>query len=91
MANLAIASYELSGLECVQVPFDFVIEPEALGCKIEWRDAKDFVPMVVDHPYDSPEKFDIPEDVLSRGRIPVLLEAIGLIKKKVGDFYLFHH
>lgn len=86
MARLAIASYELSGLECVRVPFDFVIEPEALGCTLKWKDAKDFVPMVIEHPYKSPEEFEIPEDILDRGRIPVLLEALRILKKEVGDF-----
>lgn len=85
MAKLAIASYELSGLECIRVPFDFVIEPEVLGCKIKWVEKKDFVPMVIEHPYKSPEELKISEDILEKGRIPVVLEAIRIIRREVGD------
>jgi len=85
MAKLAIASYELSGLECVRVPFDFVIEPEALGCEIKFPDKVDAVPMVYEHPYKSPADLKMPENILELGRIPTLLEAIKILKREVGD------
>jgi [methyl-Co(III) methanol-specific corrinoid protein]:coenzyme M methyltransferase len=85
MAKLAIASYELSGLECVRVPFDFVIEPEALGCEIKYPPKIDAVPMVYEHPYQKPEDLRIPENILDLGRIPTLLEAIRILKQEVGD------
>jgi [methyl-Co(III) methanol-specific corrinoid protein]:coenzyme M methyltransferase len=86
MAKLAIASYELTGLECVRVPFDFVEEPEALGCEIKWYDKPDSVPAVMGHPYTRPEDLKMPENLLEAGRIPVVLEAIKIIRKEVGDF-----
>jgi [methyl-Co(III) methanol-specific corrinoid protein]:coenzyme M methyltransferase len=85
MAKLAIASYELTGLECVRVPFDFVIEPEALGCEIKYPPKVDAVPMVYEHIYQKPDDLKMPENILELGRIPILLEAIKILKEKVGN------
>jgi len=86
MAKLAMASYKLTGLECVRVPFDFVEEVEALGCEIKWFDTPESVPAVMGHPYEKPEDITMPENLLERARIPVVLEAIRIIRKEVGDF-----
>lgn len=85
MAKLAIASYELGKLECVRVPFDFVIEPEALGCKIKYPTGKDALPMVYEYPFEKPEDLKMPERILNLGRIPTLLKAIKILKQNVGD------
>ena len=86
MAKLAMASCELTGLECVRVPIDFVEEPEALGCEIKWYDTPESTPAVIGHPYKRPEDLKTPENLLEAGRIPVVLEAIRIIRKEVGDF-----
>lgn len=86
MANLAIASYKLTGLECARVPFDFVEEPEALGCEIKWWPEPKDLPAVSGHPYTRPEDLKTPEKLLELGRIPVVLEAIRILKEEVGDF-----
>jgi len=86
MAKLAIASCELTGLECVRVPFDFVVEPEALGCEIKWYDKPESVPAVMGHPFEKPEDLRMPENFLERARIPIVLEAIRIIRGEVGDF-----
>jgi [methyl-Co(III) methanol-specific corrinoid protein]:coenzyme M methyltransferase len=85
MAKLSIASYELTGLECVRVPFDFVIEPEALGCEVKYPPKVDAVPMVYEHTYQKPEDLKMPENILELGRIPILLKAIKILKGEVGD------
>jgi [methyl-Co(III) methanol-specific corrinoid protein]:coenzyme M methyltransferase len=86
MAKLARASHELTGLESVRVPFDFVVEPEALGCQIRWYDKPDLVPSVVGHPYETPDDLEIPDNFPERGRIPVVLDAINILKNEVGEF-----
>ncbi|MCP8311889.1 MAG: MtaA/CmuA family methyltransferase [Candidatus Methylarchaceae archaeon HK02M1] len=86
MAKLAIAAYEMTGIENVRVPFDFVIEPEAMGCKIKWPDNPILVPATIEHIYKKPEDLKMPENLLETGRIPVLLEAIRILRKEVGDF-----
>ena len=86
MAKLAIASQKLTGLESVRVPFDFVVEPEALGCKIKWPDKIDQELTILNHVYKTPDDLVWPENLLKKGRIPIVLEAIRTIKKEVGEF-----
>ncbi|MDD3042258.1 MAG: methylcobamide:CoM methyltransferase MtaA [Methanosarcinaceae archaeon] len=84
MAKLAIANYELSGLEAVRVPYCLTVLVEAMGCEINMG-TKNRQPSVTGHPY--PKSLDdaaIPEDLLERGRIPAVLEAIKLVREKVG-------
>lgn len=49
MAKLALASQKLTGLENIRVPFDFVVEPEALGCGIKWPNRVDLEPATNTH------------------------------------------
>ena len=84
MASLAIASAELSGIENVRVPFDFVLEPEALGCEVRWFEEPTVVPSIKTHPYSSPEDLKMPDDLLTSGRIPIVLEAVRILKREVG-------
>jgi [methyl-Co(III) methanol-specific corrinoid protein]:coenzyme M methyltransferase len=86
MAKLAIDSHELTGIENVRVPFDFVEEPEALGCEIHWGTGPESVPAVWTHPFEKPEDLKMPENLLELGRIPVVLDAIRMVRKEVGDF-----
>ena len=86
MAKLAVASYELTGIENVRVPFDFVVEPEALGCEIRWGTSPQSLPSVSTHDFGKPEDLEMPENLLEMGRIPVVLEAIRIVRKEVGDF-----
>lgn len=86
MAKLAIAGSKLTGIENVRVPFDFVVEPEALGCEIKWGETLDFLPSVLKHSFKSPEDLKMPEKILEAGRIPVVLESIRQIREEVGDF-----
>lgn len=85
MARLSIACHDMTGIENVRVPFDFVVEPEALGCKIKWWNKIDSVPSVVKHPYKSPQDLDIPDKLLQSGRIPIILAALSTLKDTVGD------
>lgn len=85
MAKLAIESQKLTGIENTRVPFDFVVEPEALGCEIKWGEKPDSVPSVIKHPYKDPEKLKKPKELLDAGRIPIVLEAIRLVRREVGD------
>lgn len=85
MAELAIASHQLTGLESVRVPFDFVVEAEALGCEIRMGDEKT-VPQITRHPFENPDLLEMPEDLLQAGRIPIVLEAIRVMREEVGDF-----
>jgi [methyl-Co(III) methanol-specific corrinoid protein]:coenzyme M methyltransferase len=60
-------------------------EAEALGCKIK-PGGTEGIPGI-DHPpiYKIDDTPVFPDDFLSRGRIPELLKAIGILKKEIGD------
>jgi [methyl-Co(III) methanol-specific corrinoid protein]:coenzyme M methyltransferase len=84
MAKLAIANYELSGLEAVRIPYCLTVLVEAMGCEINMG-TKNRQPSVTGHPYPKElEGAAVPADLLQKGRIPVVLEAIKIIREKVG-------
>jgi [methyl-Co(III) methanol-specific corrinoid protein]:coenzyme M methyltransferase len=84
MAKLAIANHELSGLEAVRIPYCLTVLVEAMGCEINMG-TKNRQPSVTAHPYPKDlEGAAIPADLLQRGRIPVVIEAIKIIREKVG-------
>ena len=87
MARLAAGVYELTGNENMSVPFDMALEAEALGApceyfegKIKWISVKKFIATDI-------YEMDIPEDPIEfadRGRIPVCVDAIRILKKRYG-------
>jgi [methyl-Co(III) methanol-specific corrinoid protein]:coenzyme M methyltransferase len=85
MAKQALAAYTMLGFDGVRVPFCQTFEAEALGCNIK-SGGKEGIPGIAHPP---PYKLDdtpvFPSDFLSRGRIPELLKAIGILKKEVGN------
>jgi len=87
MARLAAGVYELTGNENISVPFDMTLEAEALGApceyfkgKIKWISVKKFIATDV-YEMDIPED---PSEFVKKGRIPVCIEAIKILKKKYG-------
>ncbi|MFQ6080530.1 MAG: MtaA/CmuA family methyltransferase [Candidatus Bathyarchaeia archaeon] len=82
MARLAMAAYELTGLETAKVPFEQTIEAEAMGCKLRFE--KD-IPAVIGPAFKDLTDLRIPDDFLSLGRIPVVGKAVELLKERVGD------
>jgi len=85
MAELSASTFDLTGLEIAGVPFCVSIEAEALGCITEIGTKKDSVPQVTGTPYMDFEDIKVPNDLLTAGRVPVVLEAISILKEKVGD------
>jgi [methyl-Co(III) methanol-specific corrinoid protein]:coenzyme M methyltransferase len=84
MAKLSIANHELSGLEAVRVPYCLTVLVEAMGCEINMG-TKNRQPSVTAHPYPKDlEGATVPADLLQKGRIPAVLEAIKIIREKVG-------
>ncbi|MGB9978654.1 methylcobamide:CoM methyltransferase MtaA [Methanobacterium sp.] len=84
MATLGSSLYELAGLECARIPFCLTVEAEAMGCKVDLGN-KDKTPQVVESPFESSSDIRMPDDFLSKGRIPAVIDAIGKLKDKYGD------
>jgi len=82
MAILAAAAWEQAGLEGMGVPFCQTVEAEILGCQLKWENKKNSIPSVPFRGYASPEDVEIPENILEKGRMPVVLKALEILKKK---------
>lgn len=90
MARAAASSYRQCGLESAVVPLDMCVEAEALGSSIDFRRGESVpaYPIVKRYAAGSPEESALPaapEEMLERGRIPVVLEAISLLVEDVGQ------
>ncbi len=84
MAALAIAGHTLLGFDVVMPLFSVCHEAAALGCNVDWGS-----PQAMPEPgrpiCRTPEDIRIPPDLLDAPACRVPLEAIGLLKKRLGD------
>ncbi len=89
MAAAAASSYRLCGLESAVVPLDLCVEAEALGCGVDFRagSIRPEFPSVVQSRADSVISLDLqlPPDFEQRGRLPIVADAIRLLKEQVGQ------
>jgi [methyl-Co(III) methanol-specific corrinoid protein]:coenzyme M methyltransferase len=85
MAELSLTTYDHTSLEVAGVPYCLSIEAEALGCFTEVGNRKDSIPQVTGTPYAGFEDVKVPDDLLTAGRLPVILEAINMLKEQIGD------
>jgi [methyl-Co(III) methanol-specific corrinoid protein]:coenzyme M methyltransferase len=90
MANVAASTFRLFGFECAVAPFDMGIEAEALGCEINYyphRTEGILYPTVKEPLAEKLVDLDlrVPSDLAGAGRIPLVTEALRLLKKEVGD------
>lgn len=89
MAVLAASTYRLFGFECAVVPFDVAVEAEALGCPINFYPDTDeeeiLYPTVSSKVATTTSEIQLPTDIAGTGRIPVVAEAIKLLKQDVGS------
>ncbi|MEW6423209.1 MAG: MtaA/CmuA family methyltransferase [Bacillota bacterium] len=90
MAAAGASSYHLFGYECAVIPWDMCVEAEALGCVMNvYEDVAHLLyPTIKEKIIHSPEemsKVEIPSDYPERGRFPVVREALGIIKREIGN------
>lgn len=81
LVDLAAAAHNCWGLETLKLPFDMTVEAEALGGQID-RGTRDTLPQLINHLYDEPKDFSFNRDLLTCGRIPVVLKAIEKAKTR---------
>ena len=89
MAKQAMAAYTILGFDAVRVPFSQTFEAEALGCRIKpgtGAGGIEGIPGIDDPPpltiNDSP---NLPDNFLTRGKIPELLKAVRILKEALGN------
>ncbi|MGB3906046.1 MAG: MtaA/CmuA family methyltransferase [Anaerolineae bacterium] len=89
MATAAASTPRLFGFECAVVPFDMGVEAEALGCEVNYyaHHTDILYPTISGKLAAKVEDVDIrvPEDLEGAGRVPVVTEAIRLLKEGLGD------
>ena len=89
MAQVAASTFEMFGFECAVVPFDMGVEAEALGSKVNFYTGHQDIlyPTISHHLAERVVEIDlqIPEDLSGAGRIPVVTQALGILKKELGN------
>jgi [methyl-Co(III) methanol-specific corrinoid protein]:coenzyme M methyltransferase len=87
MAKAAAGMYKEFGYECAVVPFDLGVEAEALGAKMNYYDDVEGIlyPTIKEKPVKTVDDLVIPDDIENTGRIPVVVEAIRILKKELKD------
>ena len=84
MVRAGAAAHALCGLESVKVPFDMAVEAGALGADIDYG-TEATLPKIRTPPLSEPGELAFGSDLLTRGRFPVVLEAIRIARRKYGD------
>lgn len=84
MARLATGGHSILGFDAVRVPCDQTNEAEVFGAVLK-DGGKEALPSILKHPYHIGDTVPFPDNFLSKGRIPELLEAIRILKRDVGD------
>src|SRR5512139_4201772 len=88
MSAAAASTYRLFGFECGVAPFDLCIEAEAMGCEINvYAHSEDLLyPTIKKKLIHNEAELDItiPDGLTARGRVPLMIEAIKLLKKDIG-------
>ena len=89
MASMAASTHELFGFECAVAPFDMGVEAEVLGSKVNFyaHHTDVMYPTISEHAAEKVADLQIkpPSNLAGAGRIPVVTEALRLLKKEIGD------
>lgn len=88
MAVAAASTFQLFGFECAVVPFDLGVEAEALGAGVNYyAHHTDILYPTINRKAAEKIKdlnIQVPPNLAGAGRIPLVTEAIRLLKKDVG-------
>ena len=84
MADLALAGHELIGFDTVMPEYSVHQEAAALGCRVDWGH-RDMMPDAVTTPYADFSDVEVPDNLLEKPSLKVVLEAISLLRRRVGD------
>ncbi len=84
MADLALAGHEIIGFDTVMPEYSVHQEAAALGCEVDWGH-RDMMPDAVTTPYADFSDVLVPKNLLEKPSIKVVLEAISMLRRQVGD------
>ena len=84
MAEMAATSYEILGFDTVMPEFSVQQEVAALGCEVNWG-TDTMMPEILTHPVKEPGDIVIPENLLEKPSMRVVLDAISILRHEYGD------
>lgn len=84
MAELAAAGHEILGFDTVMPEFSVQQEAAALGCEVDWGNPA-MMPDARTHPAKELRDLEIPENLLEKPSLKVVLQALELLRKNYGD------
>jgi [methyl-Co(III) methanol-specific corrinoid protein]:coenzyme M methyltransferase len=86
LARSAMLTAEMFGFDAVIIPYDMCTVPEALGRGVSLYDSsEDILYPTVPTKWGTLDEVEIPEDFLSKGRMPLVDEAFKILKSRIDD------
>jgi [methyl-Co(III) methanol-specific corrinoid protein]:coenzyme M methyltransferase len=86
LAGSAIKSAEMFGFDSVIIPYDLCTIPEALGRGVSfYEDSEDILYPTVPDKWSDFDDIEIPQDYLTKGRMPMVDEAFKILKSESED------
>ena len=82
MARLSEGLHKSAGLDNVTVPFELTLEAEVFGATLRFFENKVKWPTVSKFTIHDVSDIHFPKDIASSGRIPIIIKAIKILKKK---------
>ncbi len=83
MAELALAGHEIVGFDSVMPEFSVQQEAAALGCEMDWG-GRNRMPDSKSFPHADFSDIDVPENILEKPSLKVVLDALSILRKHVG-------
>lgn len=84
MAELAAAGYEILGFDSIMPEFSVQQEAAALGCVVDWG-GPNMMPDAKTHPAKEVNDIQIPENLLEKPSMQVVLRALEILRRNYGD------
>lgn len=86
LAASAIRTAEMFGFDSVVLPYDMCTIAEAAGLSVSlYHGSEEVLYPTLPEKWKTIEEVILPEDILQRGRMPIVSEAIRIAKARVGD------
>ncbi|MEE8168251.1 MAG: MtaA/CmuA family methyltransferase [Candidatus Hydrothermarchaeales archaeon] len=84
MASLAASTYKLFGFDSAVVPFDIGLEAEAMGCELNFYEAREGIIYPTVKTKINAEEWKREIDVEKKGRVPIVEAAVKHLKEDIG-------
>jgi [methyl-Co(III) methanol-specific corrinoid protein]:coenzyme M methyltransferase len=84
MADLALAGHEILGFDTVMPEYSVHQESAALGCEVDWGD-RNTMPDAKSAPYADFSDIQIPDAILEKPSMRVVLDALSILRRHAGD------